>query len=75
MPVTELQQQIIDRQIEFTAKLSQLAVVVGEAEAAGGEFTPNLDEAWAAYNDVGQKALDAVESLLNKLQMKLGDPG
>lgn len=71
MSVMEAQKNIIEKQREMVEKQMRLAILVGQAEA-NGNWSPNADELWAAYNDAGQKALDAVERLLNKLEAKIG---
>ena len=72
MSVTQLQQRIIDKQTQLVELQSRLAALAGELEAQGGEWNPNTDEALLAYFDAGQKTIDAVETLLHKLEAKIG---
>lgn len=58
---------------ELHDAVSELIVVDGLLK--GGEATPNLDELWVAYNDLGEKTLATVKQLLKKLKAKLGKPG
>ena len=59
-----MQQQIVEKQGELSAARADLI--------ESGEWNPNLDELWIAQNDGVQKALDAVEDLLNQLEAELG---
>lgn len=71
MSMLDAQQKIIEQQREMVEKQMRLAILIGEAEA-NGNWSPNADELWVAYNDAGRKALEGVEKLLHKLEAKIG---
>lgn len=72
MSVTQLQQQILDKQAELVEKQGRLAILIGEVQAVHPEWNPNADEAFILYNDLGQKTVDAVNQLLTDLAAKIG---
>lgn len=63
------QEQFLETWAELSERFAAVTerVKSGEAPQTEGEPTPNADEAWLAANDAGQKALDLVEDILQRL--------